>query len=76
MTYSEFVGIALGIAEKADPMKVKVRAFENDTESGRYSVRFSDGTTIIARPSSAMATVRFGSGHQAIIDLREIEVAV
>ena len=73
MSFSEFVGIALGIVERADPEKVKVKAFVNDRESGRFSVRFSDGTEITAHPSSTMATVRFGSGHQAMVNLREIE---
>ena len=38
--------------------------FKNDTEHGRFFANCSDGTTIIARPSSLKVTVRYGSGHQ------------
>ena len=76
MTYSEFVGFALGIIEKADSsMRIRLKSCVNDREIGRYSARFSDGTEIIARPGTTKVTVRFGSGHQAMVDIMGIEVA-
>lgn len=51
---------------------VCVDSWENDMEKGRFSARFSDGMEIIARPGSEMATVRFGSDHQAMVNLLEV----
>lgn len=38
----------------------------NDTESGKYIAVCSDGTTITGNSKSLKATIRYGSGHQAM----------
>ena len=40
--------------------------FINDTDAGRFIARFSDGTIIVAVPSSTKVTVRYGAGHTAM----------
>ena len=69
MSWGQFKQSVSRLLESAG---VRVDSLKNDMEKGRFSARFSDGTEIIARPGSKMATVRFGSGHQAIVNLLEV----
>lgn len=40
-----------------------------DKEEGIYIARFTDGTTITGNPVSLKLTVRWASGHQAVVSV-------
>ena len=72
MSYGQFLGSLNCLLDRIGGATLSF--CKNDTETGRYSARLSDGTKVIARPGSSVVTVRFGSGHQAMINLREMGV--
>jgi hypothetical protein len=64
MGYDDFQKGIANLIQRAGG-NIRVRFF-NDTEKGKYIAKFSDGTTVVGRPSSLKVTVSYGSGHQAM----------
>lgn len=65
MTYKLFQKKINTIVKRADA-HIKVR-FSEDSEKGRFFADCSDGTRITGCSRISKITVRFGSGHQAMI---------
>lgn len=65
MSYDKFKEIVNKIADKAEVDDIIV--FNEDTETGKYSARFSSGIRMFGNSSSKGITVRWGTGHQAMM---------
>jgi hypothetical protein len=67
MSYQVFQAKVRAVIASYDD-QITVR-FRHDTDKGRFFAYCSDGTTIITSESCLRATIRWGSGHQAMATL-------
>lgn len=66
MSYGVFCRMVNGYLQKAG-VSTRVE-FEYDSDKGRFSAKIPEhNMVILGRPAGLSLTVRFGSGHQAVV---------